>query len=54
MARPDNRRYTCHEYRDEMILLGLQRRLARPDLTPEEKEDILNEISKIEKTMGID
>jgi hypothetical protein len=54
MIRPDNSPYTCHEYREEMILLGLQRQLARPDLTPEEKDDILNEISKIEKTMGID
>jgi len=46
--------YTCNEYREEMILLGLQKRLSSPDLVPEEKESLLKEIAKVEKQMGID
>lgn len=54
MIRPENSSYTCSDYREEMILLGLQKRLSRPDITPEEKAEILKEIIKIEKIMGID
>lgn len=46
--------YTCNEYREEMILLGLQKRLASPGLTPDEKKSLLKEIAKVEKQMGID
>ncbi|MCK5099274.1 MAG: hypothetical protein KAR45_14285 [Desulfobacteraceae bacterium] len=46
--------YTCSEYREEMILLGLQKRLSAKDLTPEEKENLLKEIALVEKQMGID
>ena len=46
--------YTCNEYREEMILLGLQKRLSSPDLTSKEKESLLKEIAKVEKQMGID
>ena len=46
--------YTCTEYREEMILLGLQKRLSSEGLTPEEKENLLKEIAKVEKQMGID
>lgn len=46
--------YTCNDYREEMILLGLQKRLASPGLTPEEKKDLLEEIARVEKRMGID
>ncbi len=47
-------KYTCTEYREEMILLSLQKRLAAPDLTPEEKKQLLAEIAEVEKQMGID
>ncbi len=47
-------KYTCNEYREEMILLGLQKRLAAKGLTPEEKKDLLKEIAKVEKQMGLD
>ncbi len=47
-------KYTCNEYREEMILLGLQKKLSSPELTPEEKKDLLTEIAKVEKQMGID
>jgi hypothetical protein len=46
--------YTCNEYREEMILLGLQKRLASQDLSPEEKTDLLKEIAIVEKQVGID
>jgi hypothetical protein len=46
--------YTCAEYREEMILLGLQRQLAAIDLTPERKEDLLKEIARVEIQMGLE
>lgn len=46
--------YTCNEYREEMILLALQRRLASPDLSDRERKDLLEEIARVEKQMGID
>ena len=47
-------KYTCNEYREEMILVGLQKRLSAPGVTPEEKKDLLREIAKVERQMGID
>ncbi len=46
--------YTCNEYREEMILLGLQRQLAVADLSPEKKEALLTEIARVETLMGLD
>lgn len=46
--------YTCQEYREEMILLSLQKKLAAPDLPPEEKQRILEEIAEVEARMGMD
>jgi hypothetical protein len=46
--------YTCREYREEMILLSLQKKLSAPDLTPEEKEQLLTEIAAVEACMGMD
>ncbi len=46
-------KYTCNEYREEMILLGLQKRLFLGNLTPEEKESLLREIKSVEEQMGI-
>ena len=46
--------YTCNEYREEMILLGLQRQLAVADLSPEKKEVLLAEIARVETLMGLD
>jgi len=45
--------YTCNEYREEMILLGLQKRLSSKGLTRKEKESLLKEIAQVEKRMGI-
>jgi len=47
-------KYTCNEYREEMVLLGLQRQLAATDLSPERKEDLLRQIARVEKQMGLD
>jgi hypothetical protein len=45
--------YTCQDYRLEMILLGLQRRLKDPDLTEEEKKKIRIEIRNLEEQMNL-
>lgn len=46
-------RYTCNEYREEMILLGLRKRLSSGNLSAEEKESLLREIQRVEEEMGI-
>ena len=43
-------KYTCNDYREEMILLGLKRRLYREDLSEDERKKILKEIETIEKS----
>lgn len=45
-------RYTCNDYRQEMILLGLRQKLQRSDLTEAEKTKLMEEISKLEKAIG--
>lgn len=45
--------YTCNDYREEMILLGLQKRLNQGNLSDDEKKEILKEIETIEKQMGM-
>jgi len=55
MQKPASKgNYTCKEYREEMILLGLQKQLSCQNLTPEEKASLLKEIARVEKQMGID
>jgi len=44
--------YTCNEYREEMILLALLRRLKDPDLSEEERVKITEEIACLEKKIG--
>ena len=46
--------YTCNEYREEMVLLGLNRRLAQKDLPETEKENIRQEIARLEAAMEMD
>ncbi len=43
--------YTCNEYRQEMMLLGLRRRLNREGLTDAEKEQLQHEIAQLETDM---
>ena len=49
-----NNRYTCTEYRQEMMLLGLRRQLEAPDLNETEKRRIIEEIRELELQMGMD
>ena len=46
--------YTCTEYRAEMILLSLKRRLHGEPLSEQEKNDILLKIEQLEKEMGLE
>lgn len=46
--------YTCTQYRQEMILLGLKRQLTDPDLSKAEKRLIADEIKAVERQMGMD
>lgn len=45
--------YTCNDYRAEMILLALQRRLSRPELGEREKKEIQAEIERVKEEMGM-
>jgi hypothetical protein len=46
-------RYTCSEYREEMLLLGLRYRLVDESLSAAEKEALLKEIAELENRMGM-
>jgi len=46
--------YTCNEYRQEMMLLGLENRLSSENLTDEEKRNLVEEIKKLEAVMCMD
>lgn len=46
--------YTCNEYRMEMILLALEKRLARPDLSKAEKQSIKAEINRLKVQMDME
>ncbi len=45
--------YGCADYREEMRLLGLKRRLADPSLTEEERALIAHEIRLLEEKTGL-
>lgn len=44
--------YTCQEYREEMVLVGLRQRLAKPGLTDKERAVLEQEIARVEKELG--
>ena len=44
----------CNEYREEMILLGLKRRLAGEDLPEELRRELIVEIEKLESAITMD
>jgi len=52
--KSSGRKYTCNEYRAEMILLGLQKKLNQKNLTKEEQRKIKEEIQNLESAMGMD
>ncbi|MBB5347374.1 hypothetical protein JWG42_12375 [Desulfoprunum benzoelyticum] len=45
--------YTCTEYRQEMILLALRRKLLLPDLSEEERRQLAEEITRMERELGM-
>jgi hypothetical protein len=49
----DQNKYTCNEYRQEMILLSLRLRLNKENLPELEKEKIQYEIQKLETAMDM-
>ena len=52
-AHPPTGKYTCDAYRQEMILLGLKKRLATSNLTGKEREALKEEIDQFEKDIGL-
>ena len=53
----DNRKqgaYTCTDYRSEMILLGLTRRLQEEGLDSRQVEELRRQIAALEAEMGMD
>jgi hypothetical protein len=46
--------YTCTEYRQEMILLGLKRQLADPMLPEAQRMNIAEKIRELERQMEMD
>lgn len=49
----DNLQYTCRQYREEMILLGLRKRLSDPELSERDRAAIESEIRRLEAQMGM-
>ena len=45
--------YTCSDYRQEMILLGLRKQLNDDCLTDKERQRVLDQIEKLEEKMGM-
>ena len=43
--------YTCKEYREEMILAGLKKRLTQAGLSDNERSEVEQEILRMEKVM---
>lgn len=45
--------YTCGDYRQEMVLLALKKRLAEGSLSPAERKVLEKEIADLEREMGM-
>ena len=52
-ADPGHQVYTCNEYRQEMVLLALRRKLLLADLTEEERQRLSEEIARLEEEIGM-
>jgi hypothetical protein len=50
---PPKSPYTCSEYREEMMLLGLRRRLHAEDISDEERQSLEERIEDLESSMGM-
>ena len=49
----EKRRYTCVDYRQEMMLAGLRKQLHDPFLDEQEKERIKEQVRRLETEMGL-
>ena len=49
----NDKKPTCNDYRQAMMLLGLRRRLAEEDLSDGEKKAICTEIKRLEESMQL-
>jgi hypothetical protein len=47
-------KYTCAQYREEMLLLSLERRLNEPGLSDEERDRLAADIGKLRRQMDMD
>jgi hypothetical protein len=47
-------KYTCRDYRQEMMLAGLRKQLADPHVSRSQKEVLEKEIRRLEAQMGLD
>ena len=47
-------RYTCNDYREEMILVGLTNRLKEENLSEQERKTIQAEIAELKKSMQLE
>jgi hypothetical protein len=50
----NSKTYNCSDYREEMRLIGLRRRLNEENLSGTEKKVIEAEIAKLEKNLQMD
>ena len=48
------RQYGCMDYRQEMVLLGLKRKLQNEKLSDAERKEVLVQIQKLESAMDMD
>ncbi|MFW5970839.1 MAG: hypothetical protein ACOCQT_01945 [Desulfovermiculus sp.] len=46
--------YSCRDFRIEMVILGLRRRLQSPALSKKEREEILARLRELEAKAGLD
>jgi hypothetical protein len=44
---------TCHDYRQEMLLLALRRRLAADELAATERQELQREVERLEAAVGL-
>ena len=54
MAESPQPHYTCKEYREEMTLLNLQRRLYQGHLSKEEETRLKESIERLQQEMGME
>ncbi|MEW6486822.1 MAG: hypothetical protein AB1578_02785 [Thermodesulfobacteriota bacterium] len=53
MKSSRERTYTCSDYREEMRLLGLRRRLEQEGVSREERVRLLQEIEQLERNLAM-